>query len=102
MNGFQDLISRFGPDKRFGVLLVDFEILFGCRFQFFRTSVRSTPYLVLSNGGKPALNEVHPRGTRWRKMKMKPFAGQQPVMHQGGYVGTVVVQYDVNLQIFGN
>ena len=70
---FQNLICRFGPYKRFWILVVDLEVLCNCDLQFFGTAMGSTPDLIIGNGSKPAFHKIHPRGTRWCEVKVKSW-----------------------------
>ena len=75
---FKNLFGRFGPNKRLGGLVVNFEIVFDRSLHFFGTPMRSTPYLITGDFGEPAFNEIQPGCTDGCEIKMNPGAAKQP------------------------
>ena len=58
-------MSRFSPDKRFRVLMVNFDIMLDSSHQFIDTLKVSPTDPARSQDPKPNLNLIHPRGSNW-------------------------------------
>jgi hypothetical protein len=56
--------------------------------------------LLVGERGKPSLDQIEPTGGRRREMKVKARSLCQPVANQRRFVGSVVVQNQVNIELF--
>src|SRR5271165_218780 len=95
---FQDLVNLFGPDKGFGVLIVDADELLNGMDQLRDTLKNTTADSFARNFTKPALDQIEPGRTGGSKMQMKARVFFQPLMDIVMVVGSIVVQDQVQIQ----
>lgn len=55
--------------------------------------------LLFGEHGKPALDQIEPRAARGSEMQMKAGAFGQPAMNQRGFVSSIVVQNQMDLEM---
>ena len=80
----------------------DFQIPFDSQFQLSSAPMGATAKLFLGQSGKPALNLVDPRGPGRSKMQMIARPLCQPTMDHGRFMGPVIVQNQMDVQIRRN
>src|SRR5262245_61482805 len=74
----EDFIGSFSPDEGLGGPVADGQILTNGRFQGAGTAMRAALDLLFGQRGKPALDQVQPRGARRREMHMKARVTREP------------------------
>ena len=60
------------------------------------------PNLFLRQLAEPAFDQVHPGCPGWREVQVKPGVPQQPAVDHRGFVGAVVVEDQVDLEVLGH
>jgi len=61
--------------------------------------MHTAPDLLFGESGEPALDQVEPTGRSGREVQMEARALGQPVANQLGFMGAVVVQNQMHLQL---
>ena len=51
---------------------------------------------------KPAFNRIQPRCTGWREVERKPRVGFEPLHHFCCFMGTAIIQDDMEVNLGGN
>jgi hypothetical protein len=60
----------------------------------------ATTELLLGQEAKPALDEVEPRGASWGEVQMKAWALAQPALNSGSFMSPVVVEDQMDLELW--
>src|ERR1019366_2618276 len=97
-----DLVCGLGPVEGLGLLVMGSDELSDCSFEFLDTAVRGTLNLALCKQCEPAFDLVEPRSMGGGKVQMIARPLQQPLANQRGFMGAVVVQYQVDFHVGGN
>ena len=95
----ENLIRRFGPNEGLGVPVMVVEVVANRRLQFARAAMDSARQLPLGQGGKPALYQVGPGGTRRREMQVVARALGEPTLDERRLVSAVVIQNQMRVQV---
>ena len=95
---FQDLVNLFGPDKGFGILIVDADELLNGLDQIRDTLENTAADSFARNFTKPALDQIEPGRTRGRKMQMKARVFFQPLRDILMVVGSIIIQDQMQFQ----
>ena len=74
----ENLVSGLGPDERFGLLVIEVEVLTDGMLQLHGAAMRAAFDLTLAQGGEPALDLVEPRARGLGEMDMKARMARQP------------------------
>src|SRR5437879_12642963 len=67
-------------------------------FELAGAAVNAAPDLLLGDDREEALDQIEPRGARWRKVHMEARMPYQPAPAARGLVGTVVINDQVEVQ----
>jgi AraC-like DNA-binding protein/CheY-like chemotaxis protein len=95
----EDFVSGFGPDEWFRRPVANGQILANGGFERPRAAMRAALDLLLRQGGKPALDQVQPRGARRGEVHMKPRMASKPSAHPRRLVRPVVVENQMNVEV---
>jgi len=101
-NGVEDLVSGFGPDEGFRMVIVDLQIALDHGFEFARAAEGAAPNLFGGERREPALDQIDPGGAGGSEVDMEAGPLGQPVADQGGLVGPVVIDNEMDLKRLGN
>ena len=96
------MISGFGPDEGFGVLVVMLDEVADGVLQLLRAAVDSAPNLFFGQFGEPALHQIQPGGRRGCEVQVDARTLGQPAANELGFVGAIVVQNTMNVQFCGH
>ena len=78
---FKDLINSLGPDKRFGLPIINLNELFNASHKLRDTPKHAPANFFTCQFGKPSLDQVQPRGARRREVQTKAGMLLQPLLH---------------------
>ena len=92
-----DFVHRNG----LGCSFVDVQVPADRRLQGHHGAVAATPQLVLRQTGEETLHQIEPGTVGRREMAMEAPVAEQPLLHLGGLVGSVVVEDQVDVQVVG-
>lgn len=96
---WENVISRFGLGKWFGISVIRLNISLDSVDQFFHTFEDSSTDAPESHDAKPSLNLVHPRRPGWSKMQMESTMSFKPFIHLFVLVRAVVVRDQVQVYL---
>ena len=99
VDGFEDLVCRFGPYERLGIVVVEVEVAFDLEHQIADAGERCPADLFLSKGGEPSFDLVEPRGTGWREVQMKARVANKPSANGSVLVCAIVVQDHMDVEL---
>ncbi len=88
----KNLIDFLGPHKGLGLLIVDPNIFFDSRDEIRNAAKNSSADPFSRQFAKPSLDQVHPRGTGWRKMQLEARMLPQPLFNVRMGMSAVVVE----------
>ena len=74
-----DVIGRFCPDERVGVLVVVLDVLLDRGFKFGDTAEAASTDALVGNIGKPAFDEVKPGRGGGNEVKVEAWVLGQPI-----------------------
>jgi hypothetical protein len=87
------------PDEGFWVSVVVFDEVVDGGFQFFGGAVDAAPELTFGEQREPSLDQVEPRSRSGSEVHMEARAFGQPVLNQLRFMGAIIVQDEVNIQL---
>lgn len=99
---FKDLLDFLHPDKGLRLYIVKADVFLDRRSQIRYAGKSSSPDPFPSQFTKPPLDQIQPRRTRGRKMKMEPGVFGQPVLNVGVSMRSVVVQDQMEILVRGS
>src|ERR1700730_15542866 len=85
-----------------GSWVVHVDVLADGRFQVFYASEHATSNSLVGEFGEPSLHQVDPGTVRRGEVDMKSWAFREPFPDHGGFVGSVVIQDDMDIQCGGH
>ncbi len=100
--GGEYLVSRFGPYKRFALIVRQLDVLKNGLLKLARASVNTSSELLFGQRGEPSLDEIEPGGASRGEVEVIARALGQPAVYKRRLVGPVVVQDDVDIQVGGH
>ena len=95
----QDLVRRFGPNEGPGIFVVHVDVLADGGFQLFHASQHATSNALVGDGGEPAFHQVNPGTIGGGKVNMKAWTLRKPFADDRRFVGAVVIDDEMRLQI---
>jgi hypothetical protein len=97
----QDLVSCFGPNEGPGIFVVHVDVLAAASKSFtVRNTARSNS--LVGEFGKPSLHQVDPGTVGRGEVDMKSWAFRKPFPDHGGFVRSVVIRDDMDIQSGGH
>ena len=93
------MFCGFMPDEGFWILVVVLDEALEGSFQFFGGAMDAAPELLFSEQREAAFYQVEPTGRSGREVEMKAGPLYQPVTNQLCFMGAVVVQDQVHIQM---
>ncbi len=100
--GFEDLVSGFGPDEGFGVMVMSPQVAFDRGFEFKLAAEGAASNSFGGQSREPALDQIDPGGAGGSEVHVEARAFGQPVADKAGLVSSVVIHNQVNLEVLGN
>ena len=97
----EDFFGGFGPDKRFGVGIVVFEVVVNGSFEFGDRGEDAAADALLSDQAKEALDLIEPGARGGSEVQVKAGVLGQPCLNIGMLVGGVVVEDEVEIEFLG-
>ena len=94
---FQNRIGCCSPNKRSSVQIVLLNKLIDFRDQFFDTLKSSSTNGPLGDEVEPDFHLIKPRSIRRRIMNLVTGMSRQPTLDLGVFMGSVIVNYQVNV-----
>ena len=82
IDGLEDFVSRFGPDKWFGVVVVEFQIAIDLDHKVSNARIGASAYLFLSESGEEAFYLVEPRGAGGSEVHVKTGMTGEPATNR--------------------
>jgi len=97
----EDFFGGFGPDKRFGVGIVVFEVVVNGSFEFGDGGEDAATDALLSDQAEEALDLIEPGGRGGGEVQVKAGVLGQPCLNVAMLVGGVVVEDEVEIEFLG-
>ena len=96
---FEDQIGGGGPHKGLGLAVVCSDVIGDGLFEIVDAVKGAAAQPLLRDFGKPTFDLVEPGGARRREVQVIARPAAQPVRYLRGFVGPVVVQYQMHFQV---
>src|SRR6476469_4469514 len=97
-NAGKDMVGVLGPRERLWVGIRGVDVSKDRLLQLADTGESATLEPAAAQKGKPALNQVEPRGRGRGEVQVKVWPLDQPVVDQSGLVGLQIVEHEMHLQ----
>jgi hypothetical protein len=89
------------PRERFRILVSMLNPFVDCGFEFRNVVENASPYTLSGDFGEEPLDEVEPGAGRRREVQDEAFASCQPAFHGRYFVGGVVVEDQMQIEMGG-
>ena len=98
----KDLVSRFGPYEGCRCFVGDREVLANGGLEGAHAPMGAALDLLLAQQGEPPFDQVEPGGAGGREVDVEPWMADEPSPYAGRFVGAVVIQDQVDVEVRGD